>query len=199
MSIAPRPPDSNIRPILRRIMPPIPRTENTTPIARASHPAKVCNFSLHGPVRIFLTLRLGSKSSGEMFNLLAARQPEQVGRGLARPTSQMRAARSDTILHGGKMTSIVRLPWSMRPPWHYAYTVMLHYSFYTAVSMEKPNVYSRLLPPRGDTFELKYSLKTSPYRVGYEFGSRPKAEGLPIHDTVYLSDELFRESDIEIV
>ena len=65
--------------------------------------------------------------------------------------------------------------------------------------MEKPNPYSRLLSLGGDTFELKYFLKTSSYRVGNELSPRPKAESLPIHDTVYLRYELFRESDIEIV
>jgi len=56
------------------------------------------------------------------------------------------------------------------------------------MSMERPTAYFRLLPPRGDTFELKYFLKTSSYRVGYEFSSGPKAESLPIHDVVYLGD-----------
>jgi len=58
---------------------------------------------------------------------------------------------------------------------------------------------SRLLSFGSDTFELKYFLKTSSYRVGYEFSSGSKAESLPIHDAVYLGDELFREPDIEIV
>jgi len=65
--------------------------------------------------------------------------------------------------------------------------------------MEKPDARFRLPPFRGNTFELKYFLKTSSYRIGYEFSSGPKAESLPIHDAVYLSYELFRESDIEIV
>ena len=69
-----------------------------------------------------------------------------------------------------------------------AYTVTLHYSLNAAMSMERPTAYFRLLPPRGDTFELKYFLKTSSYRVGYEFSSGPKAESLPIHDVVYLGD-----------
>ena len=83
--------------------------------------------------------------------------------------------------------------------WQSAYTVTLHYSRDTAISLEKPNSYFQLLSLGGDTFELKYFLKTSSYRVGYEFSSGPKAESLPIHDTIYLSYELFRESDIEIV
>jgi len=57
----------------------------------------------------------------------------------------------------------------------------------------------RLFPPGADSFELNYFLEASPYRVGNEFSPRPKTESLPIHDTVYLSYELFRESDIEIV
>jgi len=54
--------------------------------------------------------------------------------------------------------------------------------------MEKPDARFRLPPFRGNTFELKYFLKTSSYRVGYEFSSGPKAESLPIHDAVYLGD-----------
>ncbi len=58
---------------------------------------------------------------------------------------------------------------------------------------------SWLLPFGSDTFEFEYFLKTSSYRVGNEFSPRSEAESLPIHDAVYLSHELLREPDIEIV
>ena len=65
--------------------------------------------------------------------------------------------------------------------------------------MEKVTGEFSLFSTSSNPFKTRYVLKSSSYRIGDEFGPRPKPKCLPVYQAIDLGHQFFREPNAQVV